>query len=121
MRAAMTCQERRLWARLRGRQVGGHKFRRQAPIGTYIVDFVCLAMRVVVEVDGEVHEVRVVPDHARERALSAMGFSVLRFTGWEVQADLDSVVRRIAATLHGAERRRRLLDGCSDRQRSISR
>jgi very-short-patch-repair endonuclease len=56
LRRNMTGVERLLWSRLRRRQQGGFKFRRQVPLGPYVVDFACYAARVVVEVDGPGHE-----------------------------------------------------------------
>ena len=55
MRREMSRTERRLWQRLKGRQLNGFKFRRQVPLGPYVVDFACLEARLVVEVDGEHH------------------------------------------------------------------
>ena len=97
----MTWQERRLWSRLRRRQVDGHRFRRQAPVGPYVVDFLCVATKLVVEVDGEIHDWRSRDDSAREMCLRAMGYRVLRVKNYEVELDLNSVVARVAAMLGG--------------------
>ena len=69
LRKAMTDAELALWARLRKRQVHGHKFRRQRPLGGYIVDFVCLDEKLVVEVDGGQHDEQRDEDSQRTRCL----------------------------------------------------
>ena len=94
----MTDAERRLWWRLRNRQLGGAYFRRQQPIGRYIVDFVCLDRRVVVELDGGQHADNADADKDRDRWLEAQGFTVLRFWNPEVMSNLDGVL----ATVHAA-------------------
>ena len=83
LRKNMTGTEHQLWSRLRGRQLEGWKFRRQHPIGEYIVDFVCLAARLVVELDGYSHgvETQLEYDQARDRYLRGQGYRVLRFSG----------------------------------------
>jgi len=94
LRRNTTDAERRLWTRLRYRQLG-HKFRRQQPIGTYIVDFVCLEKRVVVELDGGQHAEQVESDKARTNWLNNEGFTVLRFWNNEILESLDAVVEVI--------------------------
>ncbi len=80
LRNNMTRVEWWLWSRLRFGQLDGWKFRRQAPIGDYIVDFVCLSARLVVEIDGPDHEYREVQDARRDAWLESQGFHVIRFT-----------------------------------------
>jgi very-short-patch-repair endonuclease len=92
LRRDMTDAERRLWYGLRKRQLQGHKFRRQHPIGNYTVDFVCLDARLIVEVDGGQHGERVDYDAARTRWLEQQGYRVLRFWNDEVLQGLDSVL-----------------------------
>jgi very-short-patch-repair endonuclease len=93
MRRAMTPAEMRLWLRLRNRQLGGARFRRQAPIGPYIVDFFCPEKRLIVEVDGEQHgfDANMLRDAERTRWLEARGHRVLRFANSDVANDLDAV------------------------------
>jgi very-short-patch-repair endonuclease len=79
LRKDMTEAERALWAKLRRRQVLGHKFRRQQQLGAYVVDFVCLDKKLVVELDGGQHARRHDCDAQRTRWLEAQGFEVLRF------------------------------------------
>ena len=77
LRQAMTDAERSLWHHLRNRALMGCKFRRQHPIGPYIVDFVCLEHRLVIELDGGQHGTP--PDQCRTLEIQAIGFRVLRF------------------------------------------
>jgi very-short-patch-repair endonuclease len=92
LRCDMTDAERRLWYGLRKRQLQGRKFRRQHPIGEYIVDFVCLDARLIVEVDGGQHGERVEYDSARTRWLEGQGYRVLRFWNDEVLQGLSPVL-----------------------------
>jgi very-short-patch-repair endonuclease len=84
-----TDAERTLWGQLRLWQLDGYKFRRQQPLGRYIVDFVCLEKRVVVEVDGGQHGDQV--DAERDNWLRDEGFVVLRFWNNEVLQNMDAV------------------------------
>ncbi|MEI7783475.1 MAG: DUF559 domain-containing protein [Betaproteobacteria bacterium] len=78
LRSGMTDSERKLWARLRGKQMGV-KFRRQHPLGSYIADFACLAPALIVELDGSQHAEQAAYDARRDGFLRAQGFAVLRF------------------------------------------
>jgi very-short-patch-repair endonuclease len=91
----MTDAERRLWGQLRSRQVAGVKFRRQAPIGNYIVDFVSFERRLVIELDGGQHAERVEYDERRTCWLNSQGFRVLRFWNHRVFEDLEAVLEVI--------------------------
>jgi very-short-patch-repair endonuclease len=91
----MTDAERKLWSRLRGQQVADHHFRRQVPRGRYILDFVCLAARLVVEVDGGQHMDEMRADLRRTDWLRSRGFEVLRFWNREVLLETDGVVEVI--------------------------
>ena len=84
-----TDAERVLWRQLRFWQLDGYKFRRQQPLGRYVVDFVCLEKRVVVEVDGGQHSDKV--DAERDSWLRDEGFVVLRFWNNEVLKTIDAV------------------------------
>ena len=97
LRREQTNVERKLWQALRARQFGGLKFRRQQPIGAYIVDFVCFEARLVVELDGDQHgsEQGIVQDRSRTQALEHDGFQVVRFPNHQVSADLESVLDAI--------------------------
>ncbi|MDD2366895.1 MAG: endonuclease domain-containing protein [Desulfuromonadaceae bacterium] len=95
LRNNMTDAERCLWQTLRGRQVDGLKFRRQHPFGDYILDFVCLDKKLVIEVDGGQHDERKEYDCVRTLDLEKAGFTVLRFWNNEVMQELEAVKERI--------------------------
>ena len=97
LRKNPTEAERRLWTRLRGRQLEGRQFRRQAPIGGYIVDFVCFARKLIVEVDGGQHGLD--RDAERTSWLEGEGFRVLRFWNNDVLGNTDAVVEAIRDVL----------------------
>jgi len=99
LRIHMTDAENRLWQRLRARQIAGCKFRRQHPFLDYVLDFVCLEKRLVVEVDGGQHQ-DCAPDHVRDRRLCEAGFRVVRFWNNQVLQETDAVVEAIWAVLH---------------------
>ncbi len=91
MRHTPTEPERRLWQLLRKSQLGGLKFRRQAVIGPYIVDFCCPRQKLVVEVDGESHVGRGDVDEARTGHLNRLGYRIMRVTNDDVLRDMEAV------------------------------
>lgn len=91
----MTDAERALWTRLRRRQILGYKFRRQQPLGEYIVDFVCLEKKLIVELDGGQHLEHQDYDENRTEWLEEQGFRVLRFWNHQVFNESDAVVQAI--------------------------
>lgn len=95
LRRTMTDAERKLWSVLRGRQLEGLKFRRQHPYEDYILDFVCLEKKIVVEVDGGQHQELVTEDGVRTKMLERAGFRVLRFWNHEVLQELAAVAGQI--------------------------
>lgn len=99
LRHEPTQAEDALWQLLRGRRLGGFKFRRQYAIERFIVDFVCLEKRLIVEVDGEIHDHQIEYDAIRQTFLEAQGFRVLRFRNDEVLKTGVSVVKRIVVAL----------------------
>lgn len=99
MRRRETEAERRLWTRLRNRQLGGFKFVRQEPIGPYIADFACRERRLVVELDGSGHAGSP-RDAVRDAFMAANGYRILRFWNPEVTSNLDGVLETIFAALH---------------------
>ncbi|MBN1287693.1 MAG: FAD-dependent oxidoreductase [Anaerolineae bacterium] len=99
MRREPTGAENHLWQRLRSRQVMDQKFRRQHAIDRFIVDFYCAAARLVIEVDGPIHEYTDQEDMIRQEYLESLGLSVLRFTNEEVLTDTNGVVERISKAL----------------------
>jgi len=88
-----------LWRHLRLRQLGGCKFRRQQPIGKYIVDFVCFEKRLIVEVDGGQHSENINYDLERDAWLEKQGFSVLRFWDNQILKEMEAVGEVIMGTL----------------------
>jgi very-short-patch-repair endonuclease len=91
--------EKLLWRQLRMWQLDGYKFRRQQPLGNFIVDFVCLDKRLIVELDGGQHAERSDDDANRDAWLSKQGFTVLRFWNNDVLKNVTTVTERIFETL----------------------
>jgi len=91
LRKNLTEAERTLWKYLRLRQFDGNKFRRQQPIGKYIVDFVCFEKKLIVEVDGGQHNEQVIYDSERNEWLKKQGFRILRFWNNQVLKEIDGV------------------------------
>jgi len=92
----MTDAEKRLWYHLRAHRLLDLKFKRQKPIGPYIVDFACPALRLVIEIDGGQHSEEVEYDRRRDIWLSKHGYTVLRFWNNEVMENVEGVLERIA-------------------------
>ncbi len=88
-----------MWRVLRNRQLGGYKFYRQAPVGSYIADFCCRSKRLIIEIDGGVHVDREEQDEEREKALRELNYRIIRFTNDQVMDDLDQVVEEILISL----------------------
>ena len=99
LRRDSTDAERALWRLVRGRRFSDYKFRRQVPLGLYIVDFVCLEQKLVVEIDGGQHSEAVGYDSARTEWLESQGFRVLRFWNNEALSNSDGMVEVILAEL----------------------
>ena len=101
LRRAPTEAERKLWTHLRKENLGGFKFRRQAPVPPYIADFMCFSHKLIVEVDGATHgdadEVRY--DEKRTEFLKSKGFRVLRFWNVDVFNSVDAVLDAILIAL----------------------
>jgi very-short-patch-repair endonuclease len=97
--------EQRLWRHLRANQLAGHKFRRQAALGPYIVDFICFDQKLIVELDGPQHsEPEAAAHDARRTAwLASLGYRVLRFWNHQLDEDIHAVVKEIARALAMAE------------------
>jgi very-short-patch-repair endonuclease len=98
LRKGMTDAERRLWSRLRKEQLGV-KFRRQHPLGGYVLDFACLDPKLVIEIDGSQHLDQRAYDAHRTDWLMNQGFAVLRFWANVVMSETDAVVVRIIEQL----------------------
>ena len=95
-RKTMTDGEQKLWSRLRGKQLE-YYFRRQTPIGKYIVDFVCLKEKLIVEIDGSQHYTPTGKEHdrIRDQFLQRQGFRILRFNSVEVLDNTDGIIEVI--------------------------
>ena len=100
----MTDAERLLWRHLRNRELGGWKFRRQYPVGPFIVDFICVEKNVVIEVDGGQHAENEALDLQRSAYLNKMGYRVVRFWNNEVLQETEAVLEAIFAILAKASR-----------------
>jgi len=104
LRANTTPHERILWRALKELPIEGSHFRRQAPIGPYVVDFFCPATRLVIELDGGHHneDEAAKRDGARQSWLENEGYRVVRFWNSEIASDLTAVLERIYVELYGS-------------------
>ena len=99
LRGQMTEAENLLWLQLKGRRFQGFKFRRQRPLGPYILDFVCLEAGLVIEIDGGQHSDQLAYDRARTALIEAQGLTVIRFWNHEVMNETPAVLEKIWQTL----------------------
>lgn len=97
LRNNMTEAERILWHRIRNRQIHGKRFRRQFSIGPYIADFYCPELRLVIEIDGDVHlKVDAIEyDQVRDKYITSLNIKVIRFTNYEVYNNIDEVLNKL--------------------------
>jgi len=100
LRKRFTEAEKLLWRYLRARQLEGLKFRRQQPIGNYIVDFVCFEKGLVIEVDGGQHAIEIEKDSERDKWLKGQKYEVLRFWNNEVLTHIEEVLEVIRERCH---------------------
>ncbi len=105
LRRRMTPEETILWELLRNRRSRGVKFRRQVNIGPYIADFLCKEKRVIIEVDGGIHETRDQREHdeARDMYLHELGYSVLRIKNEDIYNDIQQTLQRIHRFLQNTQ------------------
>lgn len=96
LRSSLTPAEVVLWQHLRLHQLGGFKFRRQHPIGRFIVDFYCAEHKLAVELDGDSHAQQVEYDAARTKWLEQHGYRIVRFSNQDVMNSVEAVVAEIA-------------------------
>jgi len=96
LRQSLTDAERKLWCALRDRRMQSIKFRRQAPVGPYIADFLCVQHKLVVEADGSQH-CENARDNAHDAWFGRNGYRVLRFWNQEIMTAQESVLATIAA------------------------
>jgi very-short-patch-repair endonuclease len=90
-----TTSEEILWQAIRGRKLDGRRFRRQQPIGVFVVDFYCSAEKLIVEVDGPIHELQREHDQQRQELLESLGLKMARVTSKQVETDIDSALALI--------------------------
>lgn len=101
LRDDQTLSEKRLWARLRARRLGGWKWKRQVPRGRYIVDFICAEAKLIVELDGGQHDERRAYDADRTAWLGTQGYRVIRFWNSAIVENIDGVTDAILAACGG--------------------
>ncbi len=99
LRKAQTEAEQRLWYHLRAHRFMGRKFKRQKPIGRYVVDFVCLEEKLIIELDGGQHAENLEYDHVRDSWLRSEGYTVLRFWNNEMMNEMEGVLEQIQLAL----------------------
>lgn len=97
LRKNETKTEKILWERLRNNQLKGYKFRRQHPVGLFIVDFYCHRLKLILEIDGEYHNLpeQIKKDSERTQILESSGLQLIRFTNEEVHENLEDVIAKI--------------------------
>ncbi|MGE0201577.1 MAG: endonuclease domain-containing protein [Candidatus Melainabacteria bacterium] len=113
LRQRQTSAEAALWGLLRNRLVGGFKFYRQRPIHGFVVDFSCETTRLIIELDGSIHDSPEVQgyDEERQRILQGLGYTFLRFTNSQVFSQPDDVITRIHTELRILSKNNPLLSG----------
>ncbi len=99
LRRDMTVPERTMWRNLRGRGLAGWKFRRQVPVGPFIVDFLCVDAGVALEIDGDQHGRQASYDLARIRYINACGYRVVRFSNHDLRYNTDAVLQTLREVL----------------------
>ena len=101
LRQNLTPSEKQLWQALRNRQLNGWKFRVQHPVESFIVDFYCPQHRLVIELDGAIHDQQAEYDAARTEKLHHLGYRVIRFNNQDVMSDLRGVLQKIVNEIEG--------------------
>lgn len=99
LRKEQTDAEGIFWQAVRNRRFHNLKFRRQVPVGKYVVDFLCEAEKLVIELDGEGHALRVKEDSIRTQEINELGYKVLRFWNADIYSQLDDVLFQILTEL----------------------
>jgi len=112
LRKNQTAAESLLWRHIRNRQFHGYKFRRQFPIGNYIVDFTCVLLKLIIELDGSQHMNDIEYDNSRTKILQSHGFLVIRFWNNDVLTETDSVLEALTLTLSQRERELKQIKHC---------
>ena len=99
LRKNQTKAEELLWEKIKGRQIKGYQFIRQRTISNFIADFVCLKLKLVIEVDGLIHKQNKDTDTFRQEQLELLGFKVLRFSNEEVEKNIKLVLTKITENM----------------------
>jgi very-short-patch-repair endonuclease len=101
LRRRMTAAEQTLWSKLRSRRLATYKFQRQTSIDQYVVDFYCAEKKLIIELDGDVHDFKQqkIHDKNRQSFLESRGFRVLRFTNDDVKESMEGVLEKIIVWL----------------------
>jgi very-short-patch-repair endonuclease len=94
-----TISEGLLWSILRGSQLSGLRFRREHPVGPWILDFACVSRMLAIEVDGGYHDSNVEQDLARQADIENRGWTVIRFSSDQVEQDAEAVAREVVKAL----------------------
>ena len=100
LRRVMTEAEKLMWSKLRDRRLDGVKFKRQKPIAGYIVDFVALDLKLIVEIDGGQHAERAAEDAARTKILEKSGYHIVRFWNHDVLGNIEGVLEALVQELN---------------------
>ena len=97
LRKNQTPQESKIWNLIRNQQIHGFKFRRQYPIGNYIVDFVCKEIKLVIEIDGGQHNLpeNILNDKTRTEYINSKGYTVIRFWNNDIDNNIEGVYEKI--------------------------
>ena len=105
LRNNLTSQEVKLWKTLKPYRKKGDHFRQQHPIGSYVADFYCHSLRLVIEVDGKNHQLNTIKelDQEKEDFLNENNIKVIRFTNDQVDYSLDDVMSKIDSVIHGID------------------
>jgi len=101
LRQRSTPPEKLFWQRVRNRQLAGLKIRRQAPVGAYLVDFLCEEQKLIVELDGDTHAQQLEYDRRRDAYLSSAGYRIVRFSNADIFVNIDGVLIRILDICRG--------------------
>lgn len=99
LRKNMTGAENILWEKLKNKQILNLRFRRQHPIDIFIADFYCHSARLIIELDGEIHKTQIEYDKGRTAELERFDIQVIRFKNEEIEKNIESVIKRIEATI----------------------
>jgi very-short-patch-repair endonuclease len=107
LRSRQTDAEMKLWTNLRAKRFEGYKFRRQQPIGNYIVDFICFNQKLVIEVDGSQHNESpgLEKDKQRTKYLESQGYQVVRFGDNDVFQNIEGVIFKISEVIQNNTRK----------------